>query len=73
MTQRKYRSYTEEFKLQALALLEKYEKSAGQIERELALGGLSTPPPASPKWPFRRSDRGAPRRPFRGGAARRET
>ncbi len=29
MTERKYRSYTEEFKLEALALLEKHEKSAG--------------------------------------------
>ncbi len=37
MTERKYPSYTEEFKLQALALLEKYEKSAGQIERELGI------------------------------------
>ncbi len=37
MTQRKYRSYTEQFKLDALALLEKHEKSAGQIERELGI------------------------------------
>ncbi len=37
MTERKYRSYTEEFKLEALALLEKHEKSAGQIERELGI------------------------------------
>lgn len=37
MTQRKYRSYTEQFKLEALALLEKHEKSAGQIERELGI------------------------------------
>lgn len=37
MSERKYRSYTEEFKLEALALLEKHEKSAGQIERELGI------------------------------------
>ncbi len=37
MSDRKYRSYTEEFKLEALALLEKHEKSAGQIERELGI------------------------------------
>ena len=37
MSERKYRSYTEEFKLEALALLEKHEKSAGQIERDLGI------------------------------------
>lgn len=37
MSERKYRSYTEEFKLEALALLERHEKSAGQIERELGI------------------------------------
>jgi len=37
MNERKYRSYTEEFKLEALALLEKHDKSAGQIERELGI------------------------------------
>lgn len=37
MSERRYRSYTEEFKLEALALLEKHEKSAGQIERELGI------------------------------------
>lgn len=37
MSERKYRSYAEQFKLEALALLEKQEKSAGQIERELGI------------------------------------
>jgi transposase len=37
MSERRYRSYTEQFKLEALALLEKHEKSAGQIERELGI------------------------------------
>ena len=37
MSDRKYRSYPEEFKLEALALLEKHDKSAGQIERELGI------------------------------------
>jgi transposase len=37
MNERKYRSYTEQFKLEALALLEKHDKSAGQIERELGI------------------------------------
>ena len=37
MSERKYRSYTDEFKLEALALLEKHEKSAGQVERELGI------------------------------------
>ena len=36
MEKRNYRSYPEAFKVEALALLEKGEKSAGQIERELA-------------------------------------
>ena len=37
MNERKYRSYPEAFKLETLALLEKKEKSAGQIERELGI------------------------------------
>jgi transposase len=37
MNERKYRSYPEAFKLEALALLRKKEKSAGQIERELGI------------------------------------
>lgn len=37
MDERKYRSYPEAFKLEALALLEKREKSAGEIERELGI------------------------------------
>lgn len=37
MSERKYRSYPEAFKLEALALLEKQAKSAGQIERELGI------------------------------------
>jgi len=37
MNERKYRSYPEAFKLEALALLQKGEKSAGQIERELGI------------------------------------
>src|SRR4030066_1187682 len=37
MNERKYRSYPEAFKLEALALLNKQEKSAGQIERELGI------------------------------------
>ena len=37
MEQKHYRKYTEEFKLEALALLERHEKSAGQIERELGI------------------------------------
>jgi transposase len=37
MNERKYRSYPEAFKLEALALLNKREKSAGQIERELGI------------------------------------
>jgi transposase len=37
MVKRKYREYTQEFKLQALELLKRGEKSAGQIERELGI------------------------------------
>ena len=37
MNDRKYRSYPEAFKLEALALLEQNGKSAGQIERELGI------------------------------------
>ena len=37
MNERKYRSYPEAFKLEALALLGKDGKSAGQIERELGI------------------------------------
>lgn len=37
MDQKKYRKYTEEFKLEALRLLNGSEKSAGQLERELGI------------------------------------
>lgn len=37
MSERKYRSWPEAFKLEALALLAKHEKSAGEIERELGI------------------------------------
>ena len=37
MDGKKYRSYTETFKLEALALLKSSEKSAGQVERELGI------------------------------------
>ena len=37
MNERKYRSYPEAFKLEALVLLQKGEKSAGKIERELGI------------------------------------
>jgi transposase len=37
MNERKYRSYPEAFKLEALALLDKNGKSAGEIERELGI------------------------------------
>ena len=37
MNERSYRSYPEAFKLEALALLAKREKSAGEIERELGI------------------------------------
>jgi transposase len=37
MEERKYRKYTEAFKLEALTLLENSQKKAGQIERELGI------------------------------------
>ena len=37
MRQRKYRTYTEEFKLDALELLQTGGKSAAQIERDLGI------------------------------------
>lgn len=37
MSKRKYRTYTKEFKLEALELLKKSGRSAGQIERELGI------------------------------------
>lgn len=37
MSERNYRKYPQAFKLEALALLEQGEKSAGQIERELGI------------------------------------
>ena len=37
MDKKNYRSYPEAFKLEALGLLQKGEKSAGQIERELGI------------------------------------
>ena len=37
MEERKYRTYAKEFKLDALAMLKKGEKSAGEIERELGI------------------------------------
>jgi transposase len=37
MKERNYRTYPEAFKLEALALLEKQDKSAGEIERELGI------------------------------------
>ena len=37
MSKRNYRTYTKEFKLEALELLKTSEKSAGQIERELGI------------------------------------
>jgi transposase len=37
MEDRKYRSYLEEFKLEALEMLRNSGKSAGQIERELGI------------------------------------
>lgn len=45
MSKRKYRTYTKEFKLEALELLEKSGKSAGQIERDLGIT-----PGLLPKW-----------------------
>ena len=37
MNDKKYREYSREFKLEALALLQRGDKSAGQIERELGI------------------------------------
>lgn len=37
MDERKYRTYTTEFKLEALELLKSSNKSSGQIERELGI------------------------------------
>lgn len=37
MNDRNYRKYSQEFKLEALELLERGDKSAGQIERELGI------------------------------------
>lgn len=37
MNEKQYRTYPEAFKLEALALLERGDKSAGQIERELGI------------------------------------
>lgn len=37
MSGKEYRAYTEEFKLEALALLKSSGKSAGRIERELGI------------------------------------
>ena len=37
MSARKYRTYTEEFKIEALELLKSSGKSAGRIERELGI------------------------------------
>jgi transposase len=37
MDERKYRKYAEEFKLEALELLKRGGKSAGEIERELGI------------------------------------
>ena len=37
MSEKKYRTYTEEFKIEALELLKSSAKSAGQIERELGI------------------------------------
>lgn len=37
MNERKYREYAREFKLEALELLKRGEKSAGQLERELGI------------------------------------
>lgn len=37
MDKKNYRSYPEAFKLEALGVLQKGEKSAGQIERELGI------------------------------------
>jgi transposase len=37
MEERKYRSYAKEFKLEALELLKRGDKSAGEIERQLGI------------------------------------
>jgi len=37
MDDKKYRTYTKEFKLEALELLKSSDKSSGQIERELGI------------------------------------
>jgi transposase len=37
MDERKYRSYAKEFKLEALELLKRGDKSAGEIERQLGI------------------------------------
>lgn len=37
MDERNYRNYPQEFKLEALELLQRGDKSAGQIERELGI------------------------------------
>lgn len=37
MDEKKYRTYTEEFKLEALQLLKSSGKNAGQLERELGI------------------------------------
>ena len=37
MNERNYRKYSQDFKLEALALLQRGDKSAGQIERELGI------------------------------------
>lgn len=37
MNEKKYRTYTKEFKREALALLKSSRKSAGQLERELGI------------------------------------
>ena len=37
MPEKRYRTYTEEFKLEALELLKRGNKSAAQIERELGI------------------------------------
>ena len=37
MSERQYRTYAKEFKLEALQLLESSGKSAGQVERELGI------------------------------------
>jgi transposase len=37
MSEKKYRTYTKEFKLEALELLKSSDKSAAQLERELGI------------------------------------